>query len=355
MTTTDVLARLRDADPITAGGLARAVPQPRRDRLRDDILATPRGHDAARSHGGRTVRRFAVGLAAAGTVAALVVAVGVVTRPAQVGGPAVASAAEILHAAGDNARAEHDYVLTGSQRVFSASLVDTAGPEQVVLSGEWWTDRKGHATVRTRTYTPRAADLFGVAVGSNDIERLSELTNDLGAPRWTYASVRAVPTESAAFAGWVARQAKEMKVSDRAPASVSSIEARTRAVVVDVLTEPLAPAALRGAAFDLIADLPGVTSLGRGTDAFDRPGTLIAIPNRLDSAVRDTLLIDPARATLLERRTGEAQADAGTKGQPGMPTGDATVHATVRTYQGPTVVTRDLVVPAGVNVAPRTS
>jgi hypothetical protein len=351
----DVLDRVRAADPWADSSLATLVPANIRAELREQIAAGPRA--AARPAGRIVTHRTRIGLAAAigAGVAASLVAVSLVGvgQPGTPAGPAVASASELLHQTADVARTAEDYTLTGRQRVYAGYLLDNG---RTVASGEWWVRANGSYLARTKTYSGLAVQAFGIRVGESDLTRSVRPTTDNGEPKqWTYSQIRKVPTDRAGFAAWVRATAADTPVSRYAPPSVTDPDARALVVAVDLITQRLAPPALRGAGLDFVAGLPGAERLGSATDRIGRTGQLIGVPNRLDATVRDTLLVDPTRGTLLESTAGAAIVSEPANAGPDYngPTGSATMPGYVRTYVGPTVVDRELVVPAGVSVAPR--
>lgn len=353
----DVLDRLHDADPVTTQWLAAQMPHARREAVRDRITATSRSRSArrapSRGYGAsRTGRRLLLTAVAAGVVAALVVAAGVVSRPDTPAGPTAASASEVLRKAADVARGAPDYTLSGSQRVYAGYLLEDGDR---LVSGEWWVRADGSYLARTRTYSGPAARAMGIPVGDSDLVRSVKPTKDNGEPKqWSYDEIRAVPTDQAALSRWIAAEVARTPVSDHAPESVTNPTSRTLAVALDLVTQRLAPPALRSAGLEVIATLPGVVRLGAGTDRLGRTGELIGVPNRYDSAVQNTLLVDPVDGRLLESGTGAAVVSEPTPAGPAYtgPTGSAVLPASTRTYVGPTVVARELVVPDGVSVAP---
>lgn len=356
MTKPGSLTQLHVVDPVTHEELLRQVPAAARAELRERILATPRGHGLRVPARSRTRRRVAIGSVAAATVAVVLVAVSLIGpgRPGSPAGPAVASASELLRQTATVARSEPDYVLTGTQRVYAGYLLDS---REDVVSGEWWVAADGSYLARTRTYSGGAARALGTPIGESDLVRSDKPTKGDGQPKqWTYAQLRDLPTDRAGLTRWIDAEVARTPLSPDAPESATNPTARTLATALDLVTQRLAPPTLRAAGLDVIAALPGVVRLGTATDRVGRTGELIGVPSRFDSSVQDTLLVEPRSGTLLESASGVVVVSAPASPRPGYngPTGSATFGSTVRTYVGPTVVGRELVVPAGVSVAPRT-
>jgi len=235
----------------------------------------------------------------------------------------------VLHAAAATARATSDYRLTGTQRVYSGylqtSVSQTAPNTPVVVSGEWWTGANGAYLLRTRAYSEQATKLFGIAIGASDYFHQSAHPNDGSGDPLTYRELRAIPTDPAGLAAYV-----RTHVDTRAQSTAGGADEVGTAI--GLLVQPLAPATLRGALWDLLGNLPGVVNLGSGADVLGRTGVLIGYPdsNPMAPNGRATLLIDPVTAAPLEQRG-----------------------AAVKTFVGPTVVAAERVTPPGVNVAPK--
>ena len=335
MTATDTLGRLRGADPVTPAALLMRVPSTERERVLAEVLASePPVTSHQRPHAVHAAKRLSVAAVAVGTVAAVVIAAGVISRPDHIGGPTTATAADVLHAAAATARATSDYQLTGTQRVYSGYLESSVGQNApntpVVVSGEWWTDANGAYLLRTRAYSKEATKLFGIAIGASDYFHQSAHPNDGSGDPLTYRELRAIPTDPANLAAYV-----RTHVETRAQSTAGGADEVGTAI--GLLVQPLAPARLRGALWDLLGNLPGVVNLGPGTDVLGRTGVLIgyADSNPVTPQRRSTLLLDPVTAAPLEQHSAAAVSAAG-----------------VKTFVRPTVVAAERVTPPGVNVAP---
>ncbi|SCL68177.1 hypothetical protein GA0070604_6221 [Micromonospora eburnea] len=109
------------------------------------------------------------------------------------------------------------------------------------------------------------------------------------------AELAAVPTEPAALKAWLLNR---LKASEVQKASNDALCWSAQDLVVDL---PVSPQ-VRAAAYRMLADLPGVTSLGEATDQRGRAGVAVGFARKGDGGHwgQTRLIIDP--------RTGQALA-----------------------------------------------
>ncbi|SBT53144.1 CU044_5270 family protein [Micromonospora narathiwatensis] len=109
------------------------------------------------------------------------------------------------------------------------------------------------------------------------------------------AELAAVPTEPAALKAWLL---KRLKASEVQEATHYSLFWSARTILFDL---PVSPQ-VRAAAYRMLADLPGVTSLGEVTDQRGRAGMAVGFARKGDGGhwSQTRLIIDP--------RTGQALA-----------------------------------------------
>jgi hypothetical protein len=273
----------------------------------------------------RVDRRWAIPAVGLATVAALVVvAIGV--------GPSaetVTPAAAALHEAADAARAQDGippgqylYVRSDNSSLALGALpVDSSDPEAFLdccdaflpqVRELWLGDEPGDAELRERTAGPpeflsEAERERWIALGRPELEAKTPFSGILAGipPRAWYGGPLDLPSDADA----IYEEFEDTAEGDtREPGVPSDVHVRTAMFhhLSDVLREARATPEQRGAAFEALARVPGLTLVGEVTDHLGRRGAGIAldvVDNEPSGFLyRYVLVFDPETADLLEER-----------------------------------------------------
>ncbi|MEY9965861.1 hypothetical protein ABIA33_003911 [Streptacidiphilus sp. MAP12-16] len=189
----------------------------------------------------------------------------------------------------------------------AATFLRSVAYEQSARTDDW-----GSAPYWTITSTRVAADgsrvgrqelLAHYAGNTSHLRVTSPVHEDKAAPgpgrfsigtrRLTWDQLDKLPTDKAAL--------RTQLVSYANPGQDQSVEIFT--VVGDLLDSPASPG-LRGALYQVAADLPGVRLVGKVTDSTGRPGTAVELG---DGKITVRYVVDPADGQLLETVVTAAQ------------------------------------------------
>jgi hypothetical protein len=258
------------------------------------------------------------------------------------GGSEPARAERLLHAAASLAAQQPvtapgagEYIYVKERR----GLIE--GPSETV---EWWISsdgsgrmhRTGSATVGVvasangRIYGVRAWGRNGprtardVTLGRGDFADAYDQVNP-GVLRGQVGNLPADPVALEGVLGQKIRDAADFNPDPRAR-SLQMLQ-----VVEEVLANPLASPALRSAAYEVAARLPGVTTTQHATDPAGRHATVISLCSAIIPA-RYEIFFDPATSATLGTREADTDACSGTRSLPPGLTGYAVYlqRATVR-------------------------
>lgn len=191
-------------------------------------------------------------------------------------------------------------------RIQSSSYHDARGDFWILgrqLIGQWsrpdGTSWHGYRGLGAVPATEKDAPAFKRA-GSPDPNPISPmLDRDTGTGTFpvcdgqmTFKQVQALPTDPGKL-----RVALRRVVPANHPTRGRTADEVVRTCVSDALSSIPAPPKVRAAAFRLLADMPGVTSLGAVTDERGRKGVGLRLQNPGGGA--DTVIIDPATSFVL--------------------------------------------------------
>lgn len=208
-------------------------------------------------------------------------------------------------------------VRSGTESLWVSGIDDSTEPRTAADKSRW--QAAGSPKELTLAGSGTGGGLgLRMGAGSTDGPTVTRINSGaeiaaLGARNVTYADLQQLPGDSVKLKALLAKLYKE-----DGGAEVTGRTAWTWQQAANLINLPVEPA-VRAAAYRVIADLPGILSLGEATDPQGRTGTAFALPATKVpgyGSVRQELIVDPTTGALLtEQRTLTAPspeaADAG--------------------------------------------
>jgi hypothetical protein len=318
----DVLTTLAQARP-SALDPDRLAGTSRRHTDLESILA---GHDAARTVRRRRTWRLALPVAGIAAAAAVAIAVANTGTPPVAPGhvPPVQSARVALLGLADSAAQQRgpigdywqvdsisgglqikgtapgQYVVNYQNKIRSA--IATHSGEQTLMSMEaFGTAAPWQAQDRSRWQAAGAPDLSRAKPGEplvidNRIPFDGAISHLGGMHEYTYRELQNLPTDTAGLQAVLDQDYDSaIAFAQKQQPGVKGDEPEWLWFAVQELVDLPVPSGVRAAAYRILADLPGLVSLGQVTDPLGRTGLGFAIPNSDDigHGTRNEWIIDP--------------------------------------------------------------
>jgi hypothetical protein len=189
-----------------------------------------------------------------------------------------------------------------------ASAADRAAWKKAGSPTSWPMDMPAGCTPGpSQRWTMQPGTPTGVSIGDRKFTVLGEPVSA--------EQIRALPTDTAALQGWLLKIIRKQGLGQDGDAAVAKM---LFAGLTNLLFTTPVPPAVRAAAYRVLAQVPGVRSLGATTDAEGRPGVAVSIDTnnvteeqRADSGgpTEVRLLFDPATGRTLSTETRAVRPD----------------------------------------------